>query len=354
MHQISKAMGVTVALLLGLVVLAGQGRAQDVKKPQSPEALLKLIAEAGKPGAEHKKLEPFVGDWTITLKVWADPNQPPAEVQGTAQRRWIMGGRFVQETVKVNHGGKTCEGLGLLGYDNGQKKFTATRACGLCGTACSAVGTCSDSGKKFEFAKEECCPASGEKVKGRDEIVLESKELFPPRRVGEGDGRGLGLARAGPVADRQLRLPVAPFRPGDRRQRDHLPGHLLALVQGRDHLLQVAPGNSRPGNSRTFLPVLSSCRARSLLDFAPTPPRPDASNWEKRKRPLPAGSIESLGYLVRPNHLDSRAAHAARAVSGDDPSPTPEVRVCGPRPGRERRPPVLAGVRRAAPVHRRP
>ena len=175
MNRISKGMGVTAALVLGLCV-AGLGWAQDVKKPQSPEALMKALAEAGKPGAEHRKLEPFVGDWTFTMKLWANPNQPPAEVQGTVQRKWIMGGRFVQETVQVTHNGKTCEGLGLLGYDNAQKRFTATRACGVCGTVCSCTGTCSDSGKKFEFAKEECCPLSGEKVKGRDELVIESKD----------------------------------------------------------------------------------------------------------------------------------------------------------------------------------
>jgi hypothetical protein len=176
MNRISKAMGVLVAALVLGLLLAGAGRAQDAKKPQGPEALLKAIAEAGKPGAEHKKLEPFVGDWTFTLKLWANPSQAPAEVQGTIERRWIMGGRFVQETVKVAHNGKTCEGMGLLGYDNGQKKFTATRACGLCGTVSSSVGTCNDSGKKFEFAKEECCPLSGQKVKGRDEIVIESND----------------------------------------------------------------------------------------------------------------------------------------------------------------------------------
>src|SRR5262249_53675988 len=150
-----KVLGMTVALALVLAVMAvmaGQTWADDAKTPPSPNALLKALAEAGTPGAEHKKLQPFVGDWTFTLKLWTDPSQPPAELKGTVERKWIMGGRFVQETVKGEccTTGKTFEGLGLLGYDNGQKKFTSVRACGLCGTISSGLSTCDPSGTRFE------------------------------------------------------------------------------------------------------------------------------------------------------------------------------------------------------------
>jgi hypothetical protein len=170
------AVGMTAALALGLVVLANLARAQDARAPQSPDALLKAMAQAGKPGAEHKKLQPFVGDWDLTLKLWTNPSQPPAEAKGTSQRKWIMGGRFVQETVNVECHGKTFEGMGLLGYDNARKKFSAVKACGLCGTISHGFATCSDSGKKFECAKEECCPLTGQTVKGRDEVVIESND----------------------------------------------------------------------------------------------------------------------------------------------------------------------------------
>src|SRR5262245_15980400 len=112
------AIGLTA---VAVVFLTGQVRAEDKKIP-SPEDLMKALAEAGKPGAEHKKLEPFVGDWTFTLKIWTDPKQAPAELKGTVERKWIMGGRFVQESVKAERDGKTCEGIGVLGYDRSQKK----------------------------------------------------------------------------------------------------------------------------------------------------------------------------------------------------------------------------------------
>lgn len=171
-----KTMGLAAALVLGLMVPASMSLAADAKAPPSPEALLKALAEAGKPGSEHKKLEPFVGDWTFTAKLWTDPSQPPAVGTGTIKRQWIMGGRFVQETVKIEANGKSFEGMGLIGYDNAQKKFTTVRVCGLCGNIAHHLATANESGTKFECSTEECCPLTGEKFKGRTEILVESND----------------------------------------------------------------------------------------------------------------------------------------------------------------------------------
>jgi hypothetical protein len=173
-----KAILRTMGMMVALVVLVNVAAAQDAKAPPSPQALLKAMEEAGKPGPEHKKLEPFIGDWTLSVKLWTDPKQPPAEAKGTAQRKWIAGGRFVQENVKLecSTSGKSFEGLGFLGYNSGEKKFSTVRLCGLCGTISHGLATCTNSGTKFECAKEECCPVTGQKIKGRDEIVIESND----------------------------------------------------------------------------------------------------------------------------------------------------------------------------------
>src|SRR5262245_65616374 len=115
MKAISSVVGAAVALTLLLGVRLQAPRADEPKTPPSPDALLKALAEAGQPGVEHKKLEPFVGQWNFTMKLWTDPSLPPAELLGTVERKWIMDGRFVEETA---HGqcaktGKTFEGMGL-------------------------------------------------------------------------------------------------------------------------------------------------------------------------------------------------------------------------------------------------
>jgi hypothetical protein len=178
MKTILKSLGAAAALALLLGVLLQATQADEPKTPPSPEALLKALAEAGKPGVEHKKLEPFVGQWTFTMKLWTDPEQAPAELKGTIERKWIMDGRFVQETARGEcaQSGKTFEGMGLLGYDAAQKKFTAVKACGLCGTISSGLVTCNSTGTRFECVKEECCPLTAQKITARDEVVIESKD----------------------------------------------------------------------------------------------------------------------------------------------------------------------------------
>jgi hypothetical protein len=175
MKPLLKSMRLAAALAVGLLVLANVGLAQD-KAPPSPQALLKALADAGKPGPEHKKLDVFVGDWTITAKLWTDPGQSPAVATGTAHREWIMGGRFVQETSKFEAGGKTFEGMGVLGYDAGQKKFTAVKVCGLCGNIAHNFAVANSAGTRFECSSEECCPITGQIVKGRTEVLVEGND----------------------------------------------------------------------------------------------------------------------------------------------------------------------------------
>jgi Protein of unknown function (DUF1579) len=170
------AICVSAMFALALVVTSVVGRSDDAKSPPSPNAVLKALAEAGKPGTEHKKLQPFVGDWDVTLRLWTDPSQPPAELKGSAERRWILGGRFVQETFKGDFDGNPFEGMSVLGYDSAQKKFTNTRYCGLSSTASSSLVTCDGSGTTFRCTTEEVCPLSGEKIKGRDEVIVESND----------------------------------------------------------------------------------------------------------------------------------------------------------------------------------
>jgi hypothetical protein len=178
MKMISRSARAAVALALVCGVVSQATRADEPKAPPSPDALLQALADAGKPGPEHKKLEPFVGQWTFTMRLWTDPSQPPAELNGTIERKWIMNGRFVQE---IAHGacaktGKTFEALGLVGYDPAQKKFSVVKACGLCGTVSTGLVTCDPSGTRFECVKDEHCPITHQKIRARDEVVIDSPD----------------------------------------------------------------------------------------------------------------------------------------------------------------------------------
>ena len=150
--------------------------ADESKGIPSPDSILKAMAESGKPNAELAKLEPLVGEWTVTMRLWTDPSQPPAELKGTVERKWIMGNRFVQENLKGEYAGASFEGMGVWGYDATQKKFSITRICGLCAQMSHSAASVDPSAKKFESMTEECCPITGQKIKGRDEVVIESND----------------------------------------------------------------------------------------------------------------------------------------------------------------------------------
>lgn len=163
------------ALALTLSMLAGRSVAEDI--PASPEELVKVIAEAGKPGPEHAKLQPLAGNWTYTGKFWMEPGKPPIETKGTIDRKWILGGRFLEEKVAgTGFDGKPgFEGFGMLGYDNVQKKFTANWVCSM-GTGTSTGEGVAEPSDSFTFQTTCSCPVMKKTVHGREQIRIESKD----------------------------------------------------------------------------------------------------------------------------------------------------------------------------------
>jgi Protein of unknown function (DUF1579) len=175
MRATSRAIVTCVALTLTLVAASTWA---DDKPAQKPEDLVKAMAEAGKPGPEHAKLKPLVGSWTYTCKFWMDPNQPPMESKGTIERKLVLGGRFLEEKVTGTNfdGTPGFEGVGLIGYDNGQQKYTSTWHCNMGTGTHTGLGSADASGTKFTLQTEAFCPLQKKTIKGREEIRIESED----------------------------------------------------------------------------------------------------------------------------------------------------------------------------------
>lgn len=168
---------VEIALIvLALGPLASRAGADDPKAGPSPEEIAKTMAEAGKPGAEHKKLDALAGKWTYTGKCWMIPGQEPIEIRGTAERKWILNGLFLEERMSGTGfaDGSTFESFGLLGFDKHAKKFTYTFACNM-GTA-SSNGVGAEKGGKLVFESTCYCPLEQKEITARDEIRFEGKD----------------------------------------------------------------------------------------------------------------------------------------------------------------------------------
>lgn len=170
----------TLAAALAALVLASAARAQETNPFEAYE-------KAAKPGAMHKKLEPLVGDWTWTGKFWTKPDDKPMESKGTCARKWVMGGRFVQDDIASKGPFGDFQGQGLTGYDNTLKKYVGTWIDTLSSGIARSVGTVDKSGKVFTYENEATDPVAGKSMKGKDVIrivsdeehVLESFKVLP-------------------------------------------------------------------------------------------------------------------------------------------------------------------------------
>lgn len=100
--------------------------AQDEKKePPSldPAEMQKLFDEYAGLAPEHGAFKTLVGKWKTASKVfYENPTNPPVS-EGTAEFELLLDGRFVQQKLKTNFGGKPFEGLGITGFDKAKKKY---------------------------------------------------------------------------------------------------------------------------------------------------------------------------------------------------------------------------------------
>jgi len=105
--------------------------------PPTPAEMKKMMAEwmaLGKPGDPHKALESTVGTWSTEMKLVA-PGMPPMVTRGTSERKWVLGGRFIEERSSgdmigpdekspIGFGKIKSDGIGLVGYDNYKNIYT--------------------------------------------------------------------------------------------------------------------------------------------------------------------------------------------------------------------------------------
>jgi len=90
------------------------------------KAMMEKWLQVATPSAGHKALEPVVGTWDAKITTWMSPGAPPQESTGTSENKWVLGGRFVQQSHEGNFMGQPFSGVGYTGYDNFKKKYVGT------------------------------------------------------------------------------------------------------------------------------------------------------------------------------------------------------------------------------------
>jgi Protein of unknown function (DUF1579) len=169
----------TSALFLGVAALAGGAASADEKKqavPPDEKAMLEAMLKAATPGEQHKKLEPLAGTWELSVQSWMDPSKPPSASKATSEIKWIMGNRFLEETVKGEFAGMEFNGRNLIGYDNLRKKYTTVWISTMCTSIANGTGEMSADGKTLTTQTEGVDPISGQTIKGKDVLQIVSND----------------------------------------------------------------------------------------------------------------------------------------------------------------------------------
>lgn len=81
-------------------------------------------AQASKTGPEHKRLELWLGTWTLEADVKAGPFGPPGKARGRDRVELGPGGFTIVFDSDITGPGGNVKSLGIIGYDTGAKSYT--------------------------------------------------------------------------------------------------------------------------------------------------------------------------------------------------------------------------------------
>jgi hypothetical protein len=133
-------------VVFGAVLVA---RAGD-KEAHEHEAYMKEWMEKySMPGAEHKMLEYFAGEWTFKNKSFMGGTETVSD--GTAHCEMAMGGRYLHATHKSVMEGMPFEGYGITGFDRVNGEYFNVWFDNMGTGYMEAHGAALEKGKGFEL-----------------------------------------------------------------------------------------------------------------------------------------------------------------------------------------------------------
>lgn len=106
--------------LIALILLALPGKCQL----DSAAKMQNMIAYMT-PGEEHKMMAAMAGDWAYDMTFYM-PGAPEMQMSGICTYATIMNGLYQTSTMKGNMMGMPFEGMSVMGFDNGKKKFVSS------------------------------------------------------------------------------------------------------------------------------------------------------------------------------------------------------------------------------------
>ncbi len=127
----------------------------------------------------HRRLDPLVGDWNVTLADVALTQAETVLASGHAHLEWTHGGRYLAWSAQLDSAGTTS---GFLGYDLRGSRYQLLMVSSLSTGMGVADGVGDLRGSGIRFTLESFDPASNQRVRlvsllrllAPDHFVLES------------------------------------------------------------------------------------------------------------------------------------------------------------------------------------
>ena len=135
---------------LGIFATAAIACAASLAAAEPPQVDIGAELEKAKrwttPGANHKELERFLGQWDTESRMML-PTGPTAPEKGTATYSWLMEGRWLKGESSGTMMGFPIRTFGILGYDNFKMSYVTANVNSFDTTLTTSEGDMDPSGK---------------------------------------------------------------------------------------------------------------------------------------------------------------------------------------------------------------
>ena len=129
--------------------------------PTDTESRIDNWVEYAMPGKNHQLLEQMAGQWSLVVKYRMNSQTPVVESEGTCERHWILGNRFLLEEFDGGALGLPFKGLAIYGYDSFAKKYTCVWLDTMSTAITSNLGTCQNGCTQINFVGQHGDPWTG-------------------------------------------------------------------------------------------------------------------------------------------------------------------------------------------------
>lgn len=151
--------------------VAAEASAQPIAAAQTvmpgmDEAMMTKLKEYSTPNENHKVLDYFSDNWDYSIKFWMKAEGPAEESTGASESKWLLDGRFLQQSVHGISMGQPFEGLAIIGYDNAKKEYRSVWLDNMATGILTSTLTYDPAAKTFHEVGSHSCPleTSGEKA----------------------------------------------------------------------------------------------------------------------------------------------------------------------------------------------